>query len=252
MEKIELLEKEHIETLGGGIGVIVSDEHTFGTDAMLLADFAEPKHADIACDLGTGCGIIPLLWARDGACGKIFGVEIQKKGYGQFKRSIEMNLLSDKVFAYNNDLKSLKGVLPFGSFSLVTMNPPYNAENAGIKSGSDSEKIARHETLCNIDDIARSASMLLKFGGRFCLCIRPERLFEVMRAMSENRLEPKKLRLVTSRADEKPWLCLIEARLGGKSGMAVRENMVIYGGDGGYSEEMLRILKPYREEADGR
>lgn len=252
MKKIELIEKEHIETLGGGVGVIVSDEHTFGTDAMLLADFAAPKRTDIACDLGTGCGIIPFLWARDGACSKICGVEIQKKGYEQFSRSIEMNSLSDKVFAYNNDLKSLKGVLPFGAFSLVTMNPPYKAGNAGIKSESNSEKIARHETLCNIDDISKTASMLLKFGGRFCLCIRPERLFEVMKSMSLNRLEPKKLRLVTSRAGEKPWLCLIEARLGGKSGMTVRENMVIYGEDGGYSEEMLKILKPYREETDGR
>lgn len=247
MEKTELLKTEHIEILGNDTGVIVSPEHTFGTDAMLLADFAAPKNRSHACDLGTGCGIIPLLWARDGLCEKIYGVEIQKQASGQFERSIGINSLNEKVTSVNSDLKELDGKLCAGKFDLVTMNPPYKAENAGIKSESENEKIARHETLCNIDDICTSAARLLKFGGRFCVCIRPERLFETMNSMSRHRLEPKRLRLVVSRYNEKPWLCLIEARLGGKSGMTVEKNMIIYNKDGGYSDEMKRITAPYRE-----
>ena len=87
MKNARLFENEHIETLGNDIGVIVSEAHTFGTDAMLLAYFANARRNDLACDLGTGCGIIPLLWKRDGNCQKIYGVEIQEKGYSQFLRS---------------------------------------------------------------------------------------------------------------------------------------------------------------------
>ena len=47
--------------LGGGITALVTAEHRFGSDAVLLADFARPKRRDIVCDLGTGCGILPLL-----------------------------------------------------------------------------------------------------------------------------------------------------------------------------------------------
>ena len=69
MTEITLNKDEHIEYLSRDLGLIVSKEHTFGTDALLLADFASPKRYDICCDFGTGCGIIPMLWYRDG-CGK--------------------------------------------------------------------------------------------------------------------------------------------------------------------------------------
>ena len=183
-------------------------------------------------------GIIPLLWKRDGNCQKIYGIEIQEKGYSQFLRSVEADDISNSVFPIHSDLKQLKGKLPQGAFDLVTMNPPYKKENAGIKSEKTNEKIARHETLCTIDDICTTAASLLKFGGRFCLCIRPERLFETMKSMSEHKLEPKRLRLVTSRDGEKPWLCLIESRLGGKSGLTVEK----------YTEEMDSLLVLYRED----
>jgi len=248
MKNTQLLKNEHIEILGNGVGVIVSDEHTFGTDAMLLACFAAPKKADRACDLGTGCGIIPFLWARDGKCREIYGVEIQPKGFEQFLRSIEANELEDKVFAVNSDLRELKGKLGFGSFDLVSMNPPYKKENAGIISDKDNEKIARHETVCTFEDICRAAASLLRFGGRFCICIRPERLFEMMKTMSDSKLEPKRLRLVKSRAGEKPWLCLIESRLGGRSGMTVESDFVLYNENGEYTEEMNSILYLYRKD----
>ncbi len=248
MKNTELYENEHIEILGNDIGVIVSDEHTFGTDAMLLADFAAPKRADRACDLGTGCGIIPFLWARDGKCSETVGVEIQQKGFLQTERSIQANSLESKMKAVNSDLRELKGKLDFGSFDLVTMNPPYKKENAGIVSESENEKIARHETACTFDDICKAASSLLRFGGRFCICIRPERLFEMMKTMSDFRMEPKRLRLVKSRAGEKPWLVLIEARLGGKSGLTVESDFVLYKDDGSYTEEMNSILYLYRKD----
>ena len=140
MKNAELFENEHIETLGNDIGVIVSEAHTFGTDAMLLAYFANARRNDLACDLGTGCGIIPLLWKRDGNCRKIYGVEIQEKGYSQFLRSVEADDISDSVFPIHSDLKQLKGKLPQGAFDLVTMNPPYKTENAGIKSEKQTKK----------------------------------------------------------------------------------------------------------------
>ena len=69
------------EYLGSGIKVAVSKEHSFGTDAVLLADFASPKRNEKACDLGTGCGIIPMLWCRNAQAKEITAVELQEKGY---------------------------------------------------------------------------------------------------------------------------------------------------------------------------
>ena len=149
---------------------------------------------------------------------------------------------------YNADLKEAPRIFPCGKFDVITMNPPYKAENAGIKSQKENEKIARHETLCNLRDITKAASQLLKFGGKLCVCIRPERLFETMEAMKEYKIEPKALRLVAASPEKAPWLCLVEGRLGGKTGITVKNNLFIYKSKDVLSDEMTRIFGIYREE----
>ena len=195
---IELFEGERLDPLGGGLSVVVSKDHIFGTDAVLLSHFSNIRKKDIACDMGTGCGIIPLLWCKK-QTGQLFAVEIQEKACSQLERSLRLNGLCERVVVVNHDLRSLKGVLPFAAFDLVTMNPPYKKVGAGIESVSESDKIARHETMCSIDDCCEAAAKLLRFGGRFCLCHRPERLCDVVVSMRRHNLEPKRLRFVSKK-----------------------------------------------------
>ncbi len=247
MQKITLLETEHIEYLKPNFGLVVSPRHTFGTDAVLLSAFAAPKRQDTVCDLGTGCGIIPMLWARDGLCWKIDGVEIQTAGVNQLARSVTANHLEEKVFVHHADLCALNGILPQGAYDLVTMNPPYKAANTGIESTASHEKIARHETLCTFADVASAAKYLLRFGGRLCICFRPERLADAMRCMQAQKIEPKRLRLVSKNTQSAPWLCLLEGRLGGKVGMQIEPSLFIYDEQGNLSSEMRRIYGAYKE-----
>ena len=135
-----------------------------------------------------------------------------------------------------------------GSFDLVTMNPPYKIENGGIKNEDECSTIARHETFCNMEDIAKSASRLLRFGGKFCICHRPERVFDAMVAMRNNGIEPKRLRFVSKKGDTQPWLVLIEGKRGAKNGLKVESPLVAYNNDGSLSEEMLSITEKYRKE----
>jgi tRNA1(Val) A37 N6-methylase TrmN6 len=244
-DKIVLFDGEHIEDLGEDVGVVVSKQHTFGTDAMLLADFANPKRNDVACDFGSGCGIIPFLWLRDGKCSEITAVEIQENACDQMKRSLVLND-TEKITVLNRDLKDISD-LEAGSFDLVTMNPPYKIENGGIKNDDDFATIARHETLCNMDDIAKSAARLLRFGGKLCICHRPERVFDAMYGMRANGIEPKTLKFVSKKGDTQPWLVLIEGKRGAKSGLKVEGNVVAYNNDGTLTEEMLRITEKYRK-----
>ena len=247
-DKIEIFDGEHIEDLGEGVGVVVSKQHTFGTDAMLLAHFANPKRNDIACDFGSGCGIIPFLWIRDGKCKEITAIEIQENGCNQMLRSKELNN-TEKIIILNRDLKEIND-LQSGSFDLVTMNPPYKIENGGIKNDEEYATIARHETFCNMNDIAKSAARLLRFGGKFCICQRPERVFDAMYSMRENGIEPKTLRFVSKKGDTQPWLVLIEGKRGAKNGLKVEKNLVAYNDDGTLTREMLEITEKYRKETD--
>lgn len=242
---IQIFEGEHIEDLGEGVGLIVSKQHTFGTDAMILADFANPKKYDIACDFGSGCGIIPFLWLRDGKCKSIEAVEIQANACDQMHRSVTLND-TDKITVHNIDLKDVSGFTA-GSFDLVTMNPPYKIAGGGIRNTDEGAALARHETACSIDDIAKSAARLLKFGGKFCICHRPERVFDAMTAMQNNGIAPKKLRFVSKKGNTQPWLVLIEGKRGAKNGLKVEAQLVAYNDDGTLGDEMLAITEKYRK-----
>lgn len=246
-----LLDGEKFEPLGSGIEVIVSKKHIFWTDTVLLANFAKPKKSDLACDLGCGCGTIPLIWCRDSATTpkNTLGIEIQQEAYDMAIRSVEHNNLGDKINIVNTDLRNLNGIAPAGVFNLVVCNPPYKAEGTGIVNPDDSLKAARHESKCTIDDITACASRLLQFGGRFCICQRPERLTDIIEAMRKYNIEPKRLRFVQLNTQKAPKLLLIEGRRSGNKGsLKVEPTLFLEDDNGKCSKEMIEI---YGSFADG-
>ena len=233
------------EKLTEKITVCASSDHRFGTDAFLLADFSGYRRKDIACDLGTGCGIIPLIMQKKQPPAVTYAVDIQEGAIEQLRLGLERSE-TEGIIPVCADLRELWDGAPLDRCDLVTCNPPYKAVNAGFESVIDAQKIARHEIMCNIDDVCRAAERLLKFGGRLCVCNRPERLADVISAMKNHNIEPKRLRFVSKNPDEAPWLFLIEGKKGSKSFMKVEKQLYIRSG-GGFSDELRRIYETGKE-----
>ena len=234
------------QPLGKGYFINVSKNHTFGTDAVLLSNFASGKKVKKHCDLGAGCGIISMLLIKNGVTESSVGIEISEEAVSLAKETAE-EFAKDRFIPINADIKNLKGVIPFGEFELVTCNPPYKAEGAGIKSTGDRDAVARHETMCNLEDVISSASHLLKSSGRLCICQRPERLSDIICLMRQYKLEAKRIRTVAKKAGEEPWLVLVEGRRDAKSGIRILPTLFVYDEQGNLSEEMLKIYGDYKE-----
>lgn len=233
------------EPLGKDFFVYVSPRHTFGTDAVLLADFALARKKDTLVDLGTGCGIIPLLMLRDGNLKTAVGVDISPEAAVLAERtSCELSLQNFTVL--NCDLKELKGKIGFGCHTLVTCNPPYKAPNGGLKNPDGVKATARHEVDCTLRDIISVSAKLLQTSGRLCMCHRPERLAELMDLMREYKLEPKRLRLVCQRKGGEPWLVLIEGKKCANTGLRIAPTLYVEE-NGGFSPEMIKIYGAYKE-----
>ena len=239
-------ESEHIEHIGESLRLIVSDRFTFGTDALLLASFSAPRPRDKLCDFGTGCGIIPFCWLRDGAR-HVHAVELQAEACEQLRRSVALNGLEDRVSLLEADLRDLRGRLPHNSFDLIAMNPPYTPLGKGLLSVEENARVARHETNLTPEELF-AAAVLLKFGGRFCLCQRPERLTDYLFAMRQAKIEPKRLRFVAQKEGKAPWLFLLEGKRGRAPGLTVEPELHLETPDGKPSEEMRRIYGEYAEE----
>ena len=172
------------------------------------------------------------------ASSEIYGVDIQSQAIDQFEQTVRDSSL-DNVHPVLMDLKDVSSPLPVGRCDLVTCNPPYKAANAGIESLGEAQRIARHEIMCNIDDVCRASAKLLRYGGRFCMCNRPERLADAVCAMRANGIEPKRLRFVSKSPDTAPWLFLIEGRRGGSPFMKTEPQL--YMGTDGISPELMKI-----------
>lgn len=233
MQQSTIPESCRFEQLSKTLLLAVTKEHTFGSDAFLLADFAGKglRHKDLAVDLGTGCGIIAFLLYKNMRPKEMWGVDIQKLAIEQFKLSLEQSAamgepLDGILKPICSDLKDLKGKLPFGTFDLVTCNPPYKTCGTGILSSLPSHQIARHEVMCSLDDVCHTASSLLKTGGRFCLCLRPERLCDILCSMRANRLEPKRAQFVARDDHTQPWLVLVEGKKDAKPYMDILPTLI--------------------------
>lgn len=236
----------HAEPLGEGRHIYVSGVHTFGTDAFLLADFAAPKRSERAADLGTGCGIIPALWLGEATVGSVLGIELQEDACGLARRTAEENGYNDRFSVLCADMRQLEGKAPREEFGLVTCNPPYFTDNSGYVSPDPQRAQTRSELSCSIEDVCAAAKYLVRYGGRFCMCHRPERLADVICAMRAAGIEPKRLRFVHQLPGKAPWLVLIEGRRGGKPSLNILPPFVMRSADGGDSPELARLYENYR------
>lgn len=237
-----LKENEKSEPLGKGIFALTSKNHKFGADAVILADFAAPRTAKRLCDLCSGCGIVSLLWSRDGNY-NIDAVEIQSEAAELARRSAFFNKLPN-INVIETDLRTLNSSYN-GIYDLVACNPPYKKAGTGKVSAESTLATVRHETFCTLEDIIKVSARILKGDGRFCVCHRPERLVDLLTLMRSYRLEPKRIKFVQQRCSTRPWLVLAEGKKSAKPGLIAEPALIVEDGSGNYTEQMKKIYKYY-------
>ncbi|MGM9662906.1 MAG: tRNA1(Val) (adenine(37)-N6)-methyltransferase [Oscillospiraceae bacterium] len=240
---------EHREVLCGGRFWLYYDDALFkpGTDSFLLGAFARPKKGDRVCDLGAGTGLLGLLlFAREPAL-TLSCVELQPRALALAEKSFAESGLSDRCRFYPGDLRRREALPPAGSMDYVVCNPPYYPQDAGLAAREEALRAARTEEGCSLDDVAEAAKYLLRWGGRFALVHRAERLTDVLTVLRAHALEPKRLRMVQHSPASAPSLVLVEAVRGGKSGLAAEPALLLRNSGGGETAELRRIY--FREEA---
>lgn len=208
-----------LEILGRGIHVEINRLHTFGEDALALAAFSLPETGERVCELGCGCGVISLIWCRDASPACVDAVEIQPEAAEMAARSVMSSGLSEIIHVHCADLRLWRPDVP-ASYDMVAMNPPYFESGSGKVSENRAIRIARHESddSCRFREVAEASARLLRPGGRFCFCHRPERLDALTEELRETGLEPKRMlpvfaQHIDEHAAGMPRLILCEARL---------------------------------------
>ena len=214
-------------------------EFCFSMDAVLLAHFPQGRGREQILELGTGTGVIPLLMADEAA--HITAIELNPVMAELAVRNVRLNGLAENIQVLAGDYREIEKLIFRESFDLVVANPPYRPLGKGKGSTLTGVARARHEVTATLEDVCRAARFALRFGGRFALIHLPERLAEIFSCLQKYQLEPKRLRLVADRPGSRPRLALIEARQGGRSGLAVEPALFVREATGEYTRELLEI-----------
>ncbi len=170
---------------------------SYGTDAVLLVKYVlscyNSLHGKSMCDLCSGTGVIPLMLCDADKSIKASGVEISEDACKIAKMSAEVSNLKERYTQYTGDIKNVRSLFEPESFDFITCNPPYMTANSGYMCESDYKTIARHEILCNIDDVFKAAFYLLGTGGNLFIVYRSDRLSSLFSAAKSNRFEIKEI-----------------------------------------------------------
>ena len=217
---------EHWEILAPGGYRFVYDDALFrpSTDTFLLASLPRLKPGLRVCDLGCGTGLLSLLLLQRQPALFVTGIDRLPAATELARKAAEINGLAERLTICSGDLRA--PLLPAGGFDLAVCNPPYYPVGSGGLPAGCALRSARSEATCSL----------------------PERLADLCCALRETGLEPKRLRLVCKNAASAPSLILLEARRGGRPGLAIEPALLLQTSDGTPTAEVNAIY--FRQQED--
>lgn len=237
--RVKLEENERIEDLQcKGLKIIQNKQYyTFTSDSVILANFIKMKKGDLGADIGTGCGIIPILLSAKTEFEKICAFEIQPKMARIAEKNVILNKLEEKIDVISDDVRNFKHHFKSECFDVVFSNPPYMQSNVAVNE-NPVRAVARHDKSLPLDDLCKTAFDMLKFGGKFYLVYTSNRTCELIMMLKKFHLEPKRM-FFTENGKGKVVLVVVEAVKGGKQGVEVLPELQTNDKNGDY----IKILQ---------
>ncbi len=207
---------ETLDTFFGGKLQVIQKKkgYRFSVDAVLLSRFVKIRKDENVIDVGTGCGILPLLLSQTTKARSFVGIEIQEALAQCAKKNVGLNHLEEKITILQQDLRELRKIFAAGSFDVVLSNPPYRKYRSGRINPSPEKAIARHEIESTLEDLTSIASYLLPAKGRCYFIFPAMRTVDLLVALRSRELEPKRLQFVYPRTGEDAKFVLTESAKG--------------------------------------
>lgn len=219
--------------------------YRFTQDPVLLAHFFTPHPQENIIDLGTGCGIIPLILAYRWPGLSVTGLEVQPALAELARQNVVANEFTDRIKIVEGDLRNFREYFEAGSFDRVVCNPPYRPLGAARPNPDPEQAVARHEIMASHADVITAVVWLLADGGEVDLIYPDERSGEVLDALRQKGLAPRRLQKIYSYPDGPCRLFLVEGVKGGRERLEILPPFYVQRGPAGeYTPEMAGFYEP--------
>ncbi len=220
--------------------------YRFSIDAVLLAYHAGKCSGSRILDLGTGCGIIPLIMAYRNPELTVYGIEVQKELADIATINVKSNNMENQISVLCRDMKDLNYDMISGPVDMVVSNPPYRKISSGRMNPDQQRAVARHEIKATLLDVIETARRMLHTSGRIVTVYSSDRITDIITQMRSFNIEPKFLRSIHSNENSEAKMILVEGIKGGRPGVTIAPPLIIYNKNGSYTDEVKQMFLPSR------
>lgn len=210
--------------------------YCYNSDSILLYGFISrfsPRGKML--DVGTGCGIVGLLVARDFPEVTLEGSEKQSL-YAEFARR---NAVINKIgyTLHEGDFLELGG---HGTYDWIVSNPPFYHEGSA-RSENPILHQARYNVHLPIEAFVTKISKLLKSSGEAVICYDARQFAELCSAFESRGLRVVEVQFVHSKADRPSILVMIHIKKNSKSALTVLPPLITFEEEGKYTSAVQAI-----------
>ncbi|WP_219024861.1 tRNA1(Val) (adenine(37)-N6)-methyltransferase [Helicobacter pylori] len=212
--------------------------YSYNSDSLFLYDFSRPfiKNSGTILDIGSGCGVLGLLCARDNPLASVHLVEKDSK-MAFFSQKNALKFPNAQVF--ESDFLDFN---PLILYDAIVCNPPFYALGS-IKSKNKGH--ARHQSELDFASLVVKVKKCLKPKGYFIFCYEALSLCLVIESLKSAKLTLETLRFVQSFKDKNAHLMLGLARNNSKSALKVLPPLITHNSKN-QSDNTKEVLSIYQ------
>ena len=218
--------------------------YRFSIDAIVLAHHADMHAGERLLDLGTGCGIIPIILTYRNPDIHVYAIEIQEDLANLAASNVDANHMRNRVTVLCQDMRNLKPDMIGGPVDVIVCNPPYRKPDSGRLNPDPQRAVARHELKVSLIDVLQTVRRMLRTAGRFVTIYTAERSAELLSQMHLGGIEPKFIRSIHSQLDAAAKLILVVGVKGARPGAKIGPPLIIYTSEGQYTVEIEKMFMP--------
>ena len=210
-----------------------------GTDAVLLGTWVNITANDWVLDVGTGCGILPLMLAQKGVA-KVHAVDLDAPSAREAAENFDASQWRDKLFSFHADVRIFTMQC---AYDLIISNPPFFVNS--FKCDADRRNQARHtDTSLTFVELIDSVRRLLKPDGRFAVVLPIRESLDFITLAEQRNLFVHRRENIIPIEGKEPNRVNLEFHYGRPDSVEV-DDLIIRTTEGSFTEDYDRVVSDF-------
>jgi tRNA1Val (adenine37-N6)-methyltransferase len=200
-----------------------------------------PGTAKSVLDIGSGTGLLSLMYSQKNPSSNIDAIEIDEDAYTQSKENVEASPFAERINLIHDDVKRFTF---FKKYDCIISNPPFYEKE--ISSGNEKKNIAHHHSGLVLEELLRIIKGNLSSSGMFYLLLPFKRNEEIKKIILTQDLLISKIVLVKQSTKHNYFRIMIAGKLNQEGHPEILiEEISICDNLQQYREEFKELLKDY-------